>query len=209
MRTVLGLLVILSACSTAGRDEPTPPADSVRERLEEPARLLVAATESGGALTAERKVGTGWEAGMVELGIENGELIVSADGRDALTLEGFQVSFKPIDIPDGVFGAREAQLTHVRVDLTGPQRVAATWSGDDEVRLTANLELALSWTLSLDGSPAPLGSPTLPAVPVEIVLTGDGEHVQAELRANAAGELWSWAGLIKLADMTLVLGASL
>lgn len=209
MRTALGLLFVLSACSIAGTDEPTPPPDSVRERLEEPTRLLVTAAESGGALTAERKVGQGWESGLVELAVENGELIVSTDARDAVTLEGFQVAFKPIDIPDGVFGARKAQLTHVRLDLTGDQRVPATWTSDDEVHLNVNLELALSWTLSLDGAPAPLGSPTLPAVPVEIVLTGDGEHVQAELRANAAGELWSWAGLIKLADMTLVVGASL
>ncbi|MEO7092145.1 MAG: hypothetical protein ABI175_02765, partial [Polyangiales bacterium] len=79
----------------------------------------------------------------------------------------------------------------------------------DEVHLQANLDLALSWELTLDGTPAPLGSPKLPLVPVEIVLTGDGEHVSAELHAHAPGELWSWAGLVKLSELQLVLDASL
>ena len=71
------------------------------------------------------------------------------------------------------------------------------------------LDITLSWTLTLGGSPAPLGSPKLPPVPVEIVLTGDGQHVTAELRAHASGELWSWAGLIKLSELSLVVGADL
>jgi len=207
MTRVLGLLIVLSACSTNLADPPAPPPDSVRERLEEPTRLLVAAAESGGAITAERKVGMGWETGLVDLGIENGELIVSSDAHDALTIDGFQISFKPLEIPQGVFGGTHAQLTNVRIDLMNEQRTPAVWTSDNEVHLTAMLDITLSWTLSLDGAPAPLGSPKLPPVPVEIVLTGDGEQVSAELRAHAPGELWSWAGLIKLSELQLILGA--
>ena len=81
MKRALSLLVVLSACSTDLGDPPTAPPASVRERLEEPTRLLVAAAESGGSITAERKVATGWDTGLVELGIENGELIVAGQGE--------------------------------------------------------------------------------------------------------------------------------
>ena len=41
-------------------------------------------------------------------------------------------------------------------------RAAADWVNDNEVHLQANLDIALSWELTLDGTPAPLGSPKLP-----------------------------------------------
>ena len=81
------------------------------------------------------------------------------------------------------------------------------WTSENEAHLTAMLDLTLSWELSLNGSPTRLGSPALPPIPVEIVLTGDGSHVAAEIRAHAPGELWTWAGLIRLGELELVLGA--
>jgi len=207
MTRALGLILLVSACSTELSDPPAPPPATVRERLEEPTRLLVTAPESGGSITAERKVGTGWSAGMVDLGIENGELIVSSTSGNTLTVDGFQLLFKPLDIPEGVFGDTHAQLTHVRLDLMTEETTPAEWTSSNEVHLTAMLDITLSWTLSLGGSPAPLGSPRLPKVPVEIVLTGDGDRISAEVRANAEGELWTWAGLIKLSELSLVLGA--
>lgn len=190
-------------------DTPAEPPASVRERLAEPAHLFVSLGGSAGALTAERKVNGTWQGGVVELGIENGEIIVSSDARDALTLEGFQVAFEPIQIPAGTFGNQNAQLTHVRIDLQNELRTPAVWTNDNEVHLDALLDIELSWTLSLDGAPTPLGSPKLPPVPVELVLTGDGEVVNAELRAHAPGELWNWAGLIKLSELELTLDATL
>jgi hypothetical protein len=207
MTRALGFLVLLSACSTELAEPPPPPPATVRERLEEPTRLLVTAAESGGTITAERKIALGWDTGLVDLGIENGELIVSSDAGNSLTIDGFQVSFLPLDIPPGVFGATHAQLTHVRLDLMNEYRAPAVWTSSNEVHQTAMLDITLNWTLALDGAPAPLGSPKLPPVPVEIVLTGDGDQVSAEIRANAPGELWTWAGLIKLSELKLVLGA--
>ncbi|CAN5921918.1 hypothetical protein BH11MYX3_BH11MYX3_19470 [soil metagenome] len=210
MRYGLLLLLVSSACNTDVA-EPTPASPaSVRERLEDLTHLQVDATESGGAITAERHVAGGeWMGGLVDLQVENGELLVSSDAPGALTVDGMQITFKPLQIPPGVFGGKDAQLTHVRIDLKNELRAPARWVGDDEVHLAANLEINLSWELTLDGSPAPLGSPKLPLVPVEIVLTGNGEHVSAELRANAPGELWSWAGLVKLSELQLILGAKL
>jgi hypothetical protein len=207
MLRVLGLLVALSACSTHLADPPAPPPSTVRERLEEPTRLLIAASESGGSLTAERKVASGWQGGLVDLGIENGEVIVSSDARDAVTVDGMQIVFEPLEIPPGVFGSDHAQLTNVRIDLTTDHRAPAVWTSENEAHLTAMLDLTLSWELTLNGAPTRLGSPTLPPIPVEIVLTGDGSRVNAEVRAHAPGELWAWAGLIRLSELQLILGA--
>jgi hypothetical protein len=211
MRYGLLLLLVSSACNSdlATAPEVSAPA-TVRERLEEQTRLLVTTPASGGAITAERHISGGdWVGGTVDLLIENGELLVSSDAANALTVDGLQVSFKPLQIPAGVFGGKDAKLTNVRIDLKTELRAAAEWVNDNEVHLQANLDLALAWELTLDGTPAPLGSPKLPLVPVEIVLTGDGDQVTAEIHAHAPGELWSWAGLVKLSELQLVLGASL
>lgn len=208
MTRALGFLIVLSACSTELADPPAPPPASMRELLEAPTRLQVTAAESGGSITAERKVGPGWNAGLVDLQIENGELLVSSDTRDALTVEGMQIVFKTLQIPDGVFGDTHAEMTDVRIDLMNETTAAAVWTSDNEAHVTAMLDITLSWTLSLGGSPAPLGSPKLPPVPVEIVLTGDGEHVTADVRAHASGELWTWAGLVKLSELELSIGAT-
>lgn len=210
MRYGLLLLLVSSACNTdlAG-SEPTPPA-SVRERLEDRTRLLVDAAASGGAITAEHHVSGGdWDGGLVDLQIENGEVLVSSTGDTELTVDGLQVTFKPLQIPPGVFGGKDAQLTHVRFDLKQPLHATADWVSDDEVHLAADLAVQLSWELTLDGDPAPLGSPNLPKVPVELVLTGDGQAVHAEVRAHAPGELWNWASLVRLSELQLVLGAEL
>ena len=211
MRSGLLVLLLASACNSdlSAPPEASAPA-TLRERLEDQTRLLVTASASGGAITAERHIaGGGWTGGSVDLQIENGELLVVADAVNELTIDGLQVSFLPLQIPPGVFGGKDAKLTHVRIDLKNALRAPATWTSDNEVHLQADLDLALAWELTLDGSPAPLGSPKLPRVPVELVLTGDGEEVAAEIHAHAAGELWSWANLVKLSELVLVLDASL
>ena len=211
MRYGILVLLVSSACNT---DLATAPDVSVpmtvRERLEDQTRLLVASDTSGGAITAERHVAGGaWSGGTVDLVIENGELLVSSDVANELTIDGLQVSFKPLQIPPGVFGGNDAQLTHVRIDLKNDLRAPAEWVSDNEVHVQANLDLALAWELALDGTPAPLGSPKLPLVPVELVLTGNGEQIAAEVHAHAPGELWSWANLVKLSELQLVLAADL
>ncbi len=211
MRFGLLVLLLASACNSdlSAPPEVSAPA-TVRERLEDQTRLLVTASASGGAITAERHLAGGeWMGGTVDLQIQNGELLVSSEAPNGLTLDGLQVSFLPLQIPAGVFGGKDAKLTHVRIDLKNQLRAPATWTSDDEVHLQADLDLALAWELTLDGSPAPLGSPKLPRVPVDLVLTGNGEQVSAEIHAHAPGELWSWANLVKLSELQLVLDASL
>jgi len=208
----IGVLLLLTSfgCNTDLIESPDPAPTSVRERLEDRTRLLVDGPLSGGAITAQRHVAGGaWEGGAVDLHIRNGEVLVSSDASDALTLDGLQVSFEDLQIPPGIFGSRDAKLVNVRLDLRNELRAPAQWLSDDEVHLQANLDVSLTWELLLDGAAAPLGSPKLPLVPAELVLTGTGEHVNAELSVRAEGELWSWANLVKLSELTLTLDANL
>jgi hypothetical protein len=215
MRT--GLLILASTVSLAaactpdfidhGDDvrEPT----SVRERLEDRTRLLISSDASTGSITADKKNGSEWETGTIPLPFENGEVVVSSDANDELTVESMEINFQDIPLPDSLFGGREATLTGVRIDMADAVRADATWAGDDDVALIAELPLELHWAITIGGTATELGSPKLPSVPVGIRLVGDGAHVDASLSAYVEGELWSWAGLIKLRELQLGVEASL
>jgi hypothetical protein len=206
MRFVL-VSFLVTACS-ADVAAPSDPPASVRERLErEATSLAVIAPESAGAVTAQRRANGGWSAGLVDLRIESGELIASAADDGAITVEHLAIAVGPIDIPESVLGYG-AQLTDIEVSLVAPTRLVTTWDGNDAGTAFADLDLALAWSLVNHGSTSPLGSPNLPPVPVELVVTGNGELVRAELRVRAPGELWSWADLIKLEDLTLIVAAA-
>jgi hypothetical protein len=131
--------------------------------------------------------------------------VVSANDA-GVTLDRLGLALAPIDIPATVIG-HGAQLTDVRVDVAAPVPLTTAWLDDNEAHGSAKLELALSWTLTVDGSTLALGAPDLPPVPAELVLTGDGPVVHGELRVQAPGELWSWASLLKLEDLMLIVSA--
>jgi hypothetical protein len=188
-------------------DARTP--SSVRERLEDRTRLLISRDASTGSITAEKKTGTEWESGTIPLPFENGEIEVSSDARDSLTIETVQINFDDIALPDSLFGGREATLTGVRIELEDSVRASATWASDDDVALVAELPLQLHWAITIGGSSTELGSPRFPKVPVGIRLVGDGAHLDASLSAFVEGELWNWAGLIKLSALELGVEASL
>lgn len=203
------LLLVSAACNPEVRDTAEPPPASMREQLiAGDTRLLLSAADSAGTITAQRKLAGGaWEAGVVDLKVDNGELVASADARGTVTIERFAVGLAPIVIPPEVFG-REAALSNVRAELAAPAEVTTTWVDDDQARVTATLDLAFSWALTVDGSTAQLGSPDLPPVTLDVELAGDGSFVHADVRAVAFGELWSWAGLVKLEDLNLVIVAA-
>lgn len=208
MRAGSLLLVVLSACNTQIVDSPEPPA-SVRERLTETeTRLLWTPGESAGTITVMRRLGGGeWETGLVDLKIDHGEVVATADAETGdVTLAKLAFTLQDIDIPPSVFN-REASLSKVRGELATPALVTTTWIDDDQVHLSASLDLTFSWALTVEGNTAELGAPDLPPVQLEVDVTGDGSVVHADVTAGANGELWSWAGLVKLQDLNLVLSA--
>lgn len=207
MRARILLLLALSACNTQLVDSPDSGPASVRERLSEaPTRLLWNADESAGTITVERRLGGGtWETGLVDLRIAHGEIVTSADPATGdITIEKLSFALEDIAIPASVFN-REASLSHVRAQLTAPSLATTTWTSEDAAHLRASLDLSFTWALTVEGTTAELGAPDLPPVAIAIDVTGDGSYVRADVDAGASGELWSWAGLIKLQDLNLVL----
>jgi hypothetical protein len=206
--TVLVALVVVVAAFAACTATPSGPAASVRERLEAAETpLAIEMSESAGSITAQRRSAGQWIAGFVELTVEHGDLAVTADDTGRITLQRLAVDLGPIEIPESVLGYA-AQLTNVHVESKRPVGVKTTWTGDDDATATAPVDLELTWSLTIDGHTSPLGAPDLPEVPIELLLSGNGEVVHAEARVLSPGIVWSWAELVKLEDLSLILAAA-
>jgi len=201
MRALI-LSVLLAACTSAAPTEPV----SMRDRLAAETHLFVTTGDSAGAITAQLRTADGWADGVVDLQLAGGELVTRAAPGGAIALTSVQLELQTIAIPATLTG-HEASLTRPRLELTAPATAAATWTGDDSAELEVELALQLSWALTVDGVGVQVGAPRLPPLPVKLQLTGDGARVTADLRIHVAGELWSWANLVKLSDLELVLGA--
>jgi hypothetical protein len=206
MALIAALVAAVVPLVGCGDNAAGPEPGSMRDRLEAETRLLVASGDSAGAVTAQLRIGAGWDSGLVDLKPAGGELVASAVRGGALQLTALTLELETIAIPASVIG-HDAELSRPVLRLTAPASVAATWTGEDQAEAEAALPLELSWTLSVDGVGLPLGAPSLPPLPVKLQLSGDGARVTAEIRVHVAGELWSWADLIKLSDLDLVLAA--
>lgn len=204
MRAGFILYLGLAACAQGVSETP----DSVRDRLAtETTELAITTASSTGSITAQRRSDDGWVAGAVDLAVQSGLLVATADTHGSIAIEHLGVVLGPISIPKSVLGY-EAQLTNIHLQAEKPVGVVTTWSGANEAHATAQVELELSWSLTIDGKTSPLGAPKVPAVPIEFVFTGDGATVSAEAHALSTGMFWNWADLVKLEDLQLSLAAA-
>lgn len=200
----LCLLPLLGCATAASSDAPT----SLREQLATETPLAV--STSAGAITAARWTPAGWEAGVVPLAVARGELAVLAEPSGALLVQRLALALAPIEIPSTVIG-RGATLTDVQLALATPTRVPATWLDDLRGGAQAALPLELSWSLVFEGRTTPLGVVALPPLPLVIELEARDDstaEIEAEIQIDAPGTLWSWAGLVRLGDLTLSLAAA-
>lgn len=196
---------VLAACAEAA--EPAELTPTLREVLDEDVRLAITPTTEAGTITAAHRDGTGWLEGAVTLAVESGALAIEADATGAIQIEELSLELAPIEIPESLIG-QEAALIDVRVALRSPVRATTSWFGPDAARVTTTIELELSWSLLLAGTTLPIGAPELPPVPLVIDVVRDGEGIAAEVRIAVAGELWSWASLLRLAELNLTVGAT-
>ena len=202
----LCLLLPLAACSSSPSSSGTAPSfASVRQRLASaPARLLVSGPDSAGAITAGRQTGSGWESGSVALAIAGGDVTLTADADGAIAVENLEVDVESIDLPASVID-KPSRLDHVRLVLAHPLALATTWRDDDDASAAGELELELDWTLVVDGNAVPLGAQRLGPIPLAITFAGTGDAFDAALAIHASGELWRWADLVALSDLSLEL----
>jgi hypothetical protein len=208
MRVLLALAPTLLAAACASN---TPAGgteyDSVRDRLSDGStRLFVASAGSSGSLTARRWTADGWIEGDTAVTIASGEVSAKVDARGALTLDELVVGLAPIEIPEEVF-KKPAQLTDVKVSLKSPTTADMQWTSDDDATTTLTLALDFDWSITVNGGKTPLATQHLPPVMVDVALTGGGDHIDASVSLHAAGELWSWAGLIEMTKLDLALSA--
>ncbi len=199
---------LLAACASNPPAAGTASYDSVRARLAaEPTRLLMSASDSAGSITASHYTSDGWQTGMVALTISDGELDAHADADGKLAMTALEIDLGTIDIPPTVFG-KPAQMRDVKLAMSGAPDVTTTWSDADDATATATVALDLSWTLAINNGTTPLGTQSLAPMPVDVTLTGTGDQVDATIAIHKTGDLWSWADLVKLGDLTLTLAAA-
>ncbi|MGE0549097.1 MAG: hypothetical protein AB7O24_14385 [Kofleriaceae bacterium] len=173
-----------------------------------PTRFVVSTTESAGVVAAERRVpGGGWEATWVDLAIDSGELVLVADETGALTAQRLAFAIRSIDLPEDLLGDN-AQITGIRLELVAPARSSTAWLDDERASAAGVIELDLSWRLAVGDAQLQLGTPELSAVPFELVVRGHDQQLDAQLRLHATGELWSWAEVLRLSELRLLLDGS-
>jgi hypothetical protein len=206
MRSVALCLSCFALLACGSDDTPSDDAASIRERLATETHLFMAASDSAGAITAQLKTAGGWRDGLIDLQLDSGEMVARTTSSDTLALGALELGLQTIAIPASLVG-HDAALTRPRLRLIAPAEISMTWIDDNSAVASATLDLELSWSLTVDGVAFSLGTPALPALPVTLELSGSGRRITAEIRVHASGELWSWAGLVKLSDLELVLGA--
>lgn len=211
MRTTLAFAlfagVAAGACTSAS-PSGTQDFDSVRDRMSDgPTKLFVGADGSTGSITARRWTHDGWVEGQTQIAIENGEVLGTVNALGNLDLRTFDVRVAPINIPEEVFG-KPAQLTDVRVNLPHALTGELAWTSDDDATARLTLTLDLDWAIMVNGNRTPLGTQHLPPVPVDFAITGGGDHIDASIDLHAAGDLWSWAGLLEVTALELDLSAA-
>lgn len=204
MRWLLVLALFATACT--GVPGSGPHYESVRERLSEaPASFYVRADASSGTVTARRRGQSGWIDGTTTLAIEHGYVRAEIVDDDQLEIQQLEIAVAPIPL-DGVF-ERPAHLQDVRLRLVEPVRADVAWTSVDAATATLVMAFDFDWRLGFDGEVFPLATQHLPPVNVDVILDGDGEHVGARLELEAKGELWNWADLVQINELSLSIAA--
>lgn len=209
-RTMVGTLSLLAGCATAPGDRA--PADvgepTLRERLDGEALSFALEPAVGSALvqvSVRRELG--WHTWPLSLDLVDGELALDAAG--GLALDRLALRFDDLVI-EGVDAAPGGRLHLVDVSLTSaaPAAVAETvWSGGDRrLDATVPIDLVLAWsTRGASGDVVPLGSQRLAGVELHLgALDRDGAEPEVGLSVVRTGELWQWAGMVKLENATLL-----
>lgn len=196
---MMRMLFLLSITACAVTAPPEPPG-SIHDRLSA-GTVRFAITGTGSVDAEHRATGDSWVGGGASVTISTGELAVHL-AAGTLVVDTFDFSLDPIELPTSVFD-QPASLTGVRVALARPSSATPTWTTGDQATATLALDLDLAWSIAIGGGSTSLGVQHLPTIPMDVTLTGSGSAIDAALELHGAGELWSWASLVRLSDLAL------
>lgn len=205
MRKLLALTLFATACTNVPVNENS--YDSVRQRLTEtPTSLYVHDETSSGSITARRRVGDGWDNGTTGLKIERGYVRAALDANGELAIQRLELDLAPIQL--GLF-EKPAELKDVHVRLSKPVQSAVVWGSDDEATSIVAMPFEFDWSIKFADAtePYPLATQMLAPSSVAFVLGGDGDHVTARIDIDASGELWNWADILQMTDISMSLDA--
>jgi hypothetical protein len=181
--------------------------DSVRERLtDEPTSLYVRTGSSFGTITARRRLADGWSTAQTALEIQRGYVRTSIDANGQLAIQRLELDLAPIEL--GIF-ERPAQLQDVHIRLAQPVMADVAWSSEDDATTAMAMPFEFDWSVKLQGDePFQLATQRLPETSADVMLAGDGDHVAALIDVKASGELWNWADILEMTDISISLDAA-
>jgi hypothetical protein len=198
----LPFFIACAEATPAAPDAALPP-PTLEAQLHDPVVLDIDPSASTGEITASEHEGETWEPAKVPITIDEGAVMLESRGTD-LVLHALEVDIAPISLP---MLPGNAQLTHIALRLAAPAAIGVTWQDTNDAIAVATLDLDLVWSLTASGGTLPLGTQHLPSVPIAIVLHADAGVISASIGIDQPGALWSWADLLALADLSLVLPA--
>lgn len=167
---------------------------------------MLISSASSGTVQARRWVTDHWEEAQIQIKIATGDLHLSTDASGALHVDGFSFQLAPVPIPDAVFN-QPATFQDARLKQTKSASATATWDGPNAATATVALDVEISWKVETETGGQPFHAP-LPAVPTQLTLGGNGDHVDATLSLRAPGIVWSLAELYELLDASVTLEAA-
>lgn len=205
MRKLLAVALFMTACTDVPINGPT--YDSVRDRLTEvPTSFYVHDESSTGTITARERAGDGWRSADAQLVIQRGYVRAAIDETGDFAVQRLELDLAPIQL--GLF-ERPAELRDVHVRLNKPVHAPVNWTSDDNGTTTLSMPFEFDWSIKFQGDdePFPLATQQLATTTVNVALSGSGDHVGAAIDISGSGELWNWADLLQMTDITVALDA--
>jgi hypothetical protein len=216
--SIIAMVGAMGACTdgsvppaSPGGQQTMPPTgvttpSTTRGYLEAPRTFAVAATSTA-AVTAWRDYDTPSTDETANLQIKTGSLTLQAQADGMLAVRTLDIELGTIHLDS----ARVPDLTGVKLSLRQEADVRADWASDDSaMNAAASADLLLDWSMVTEsGAVVPLATQKIDQVPFEIIVSHrSGGGYSVDFHATRSGTFWTYAGLIRLADLHVDLEAT-
>jgi hypothetical protein len=210
--SILLLCAALTGCAESSNvssgDVPTP-SSSTLFQLQSGVELTVLPGVSTVTIDARWNRGNEWSDGSVELSLEGGHIALSANDFGVVEVSDIEINIGDVLVSSDQLGS-DIQLTDVSVRQTKARDCDINDWSENRQTCSAWLQLGLllDWSLVTDnGSVVPLGAQELVDIPMQIDLSSGPRGLEAQLRVDGEGALWTWANVVELHGLQLDIGA--